>query len=167
MLKSVFDAIGNVESKRKYSDILLNYFEISIIEDLIELLLPFFELTELMSGTKYVTASMIQPAITRLLEILQIYKSKHENQIMEKLAVRMHDDLSDRSREYFKNPIITAATFLDPRYRMLRFIKDETERKATLKNVKAYIISTYMEKFKSTADVAAPLNDVAEKLEFI
>ena len=50
---------------------------------------------------------------------------------------------------------------------MLRFIKDETERKATLKNVKAYIISTYMEKFKSTADVAAPLNDVAEKLEFI
>ena len=111
MLKSVFDAIGNVESKRKYSDILLNYFEISIIEDLIELLLPFFELTELMSGTKYVSASMIQPAITRLLEILQIYKSKHENQIMEKLAVRMHDDLSDRLREYFKNRIITAATF--------------------------------------------------------
>jgi hypothetical protein len=85
MVKSVFDAHdciktvinNNSEAKRKYSDSLLTYFEISLIDDLIELLLPFLELTVLMSGTKYITSSIIQPAVTRLLEILQLYKSKH------------------------------------------------------------------------------------------
>ena len=56
----------NPDSKKKYSEMLLNYNEISIIEDLLELLLPFFELTEFMSATKYVTASVIQPTVTRL-----------------------------------------------------------------------------------------------------
>ena len=84
MLKSVFDAHdcvkevvnNNVESKRKYGQHLRNNLELSVVEDLLDLLMPFFELTELMSGVKYVTASIIQPAINRLLGILQIYRSK-------------------------------------------------------------------------------------------
>jgi hypothetical protein len=62
-----------------------------------------FELSELMSGVKYVTASIIQPAITRLLEILQIYSSKYGDKKIEELAKLMHDDLSGRTREYFNN----------------------------------------------------------------
>jgi hypothetical protein len=61
MLKSVFDAHdcvkevvnNNVESKRKYGQHLLNNLELSVVEDLLEILMPFFELTELMSGVKY------------------------------------------------------------------------------------------------------------------
>jgi hypothetical protein len=60
----------------------------------------------------------------------------------------MHDDLYDRSREYFNDQMITGATFLDPRYRNFRFIKDDHERKKALKAVKTYIISTCVEKFK-------------------
>jgi hypothetical protein len=68
-----------------------------------------------------------------LLEILQLYKSKHLNDKVENLAIKMHDSLYDRSREYFNNQKITGATFLDPRYRNLRFIKDDHERKKHLK----------------------------------
>ena len=122
--------------------------EIEVIEDLIELIHPFFQLTEIMSGTKYVTISSVLPGVTRLLEILQIYNSKFKNQEIEKLAIVMHDNLFDRTREYFNNSTVMAATFLDPRYRKFKFIKDEKERKTILTTAKDYISSTYLSKFK-------------------
>ena len=129
MLQSVFDAHDSVKSviysnseiKKKYSHILLNSKETEVIEDLIELLQPFYQLTEKMSGTKYVTISTVLPGVTRLLEILQIYKSKFDNHEIEKLAIIMHDDLFDRTQDYFNNSMVIAATFLDPRYKIRRF----------------------------------------------
>ena len=59
----------------------------------------------------------------------------------------MHDDLSDRTREYFNNPLLTAATYLDSRYRKLKFIKDESERNEIINKVKTYIISKYLATF--------------------
>ena len=133
MLKSVLDAHdsvktvinGNAESKKKYSDLLLNNIEISVVEDLIELLLPFFQFTEMMSGTKYVTISIALPGITRLLEILQIYKSKFNNKEIGVLAIQMHDDLAVRTCAHFENEMVIAVTYLDPRYRKFTFVKDE------------------------------------------
>ncbi len=60
-------------------------------------------------------AEFVSPAITRLLQILQIYSSKYGDKKIEDLAKRMHDELSDRTREYFNNPLLAAATYLDPR----------------------------------------------------
>jgi len=45
---------------------LLNGTDIEILEDLVHLLLPFFKLTKIMSGSKYVTISIVIPGITRL-----------------------------------------------------------------------------------------------------
>ena len=56
----------------------------------------------------------------------------------------------DRTREYFNNSTVLAGTLLDPRYRKLRFIKDEKERKTILTTAKGYISSTYLLKFKDT-----------------
>ena len=62
----------------------------------------------------------------------------------------MHDDLFDRTRDYFNNSMVIAATFLDPRYKKLKFIKDEKERAVTIAKAKSYISSTYLDKFKDS-----------------
>ena len=51
------------ERKKKFLHELLTDIEIGIIEDLIELLDPFLEMTTLVSGSKYVTISIVLPAI--------------------------------------------------------------------------------------------------------
>ena len=61
----------------KYSHELLTETELNIIEDFIALLKPFQELTVLISASKYVTSSIVLPAITRLMEVLHVYKSSH------------------------------------------------------------------------------------------
>jgi len=38
------------------------------------------------------------------------------------LAERMFNDLADRTEKHFDNPIMLAATFMDPRYRSFKFI---------------------------------------------
>ena len=93
-----------------------------------DLLHPFLQITKLSSGSKYVTSSIILPAVTRILEILQVYESKNDNQFLEELAVEMHDDLATRSKVYFDSEILKAASFLDPRYRSMSFVKDVSTR---------------------------------------
>lgn len=82
MLSSLFEnhsAIRMVvtstnENKKKYINELLSDEDLGIVEDLILLLEPFLEMTKLISGSKYVTASIVLPAITRLLECLMLYE---------------------------------------------------------------------------------------------
>jgi hypothetical protein len=52
--------------------------EMEEVEDLIELLDVFHYTTTLMSAQKYVTCSIILPAVTRILEILIIFRSKYK-----------------------------------------------------------------------------------------
>ena len=58
---------------------LLSGTDIEVLEDLVHLLLPFFQFTELMSGSMYVTIFVVIPGVTRLLENLQIFESKFYN----------------------------------------------------------------------------------------
>ena len=62
------------ETKKKFQHELLTDNELLIVEDLIVLLDPFLEMTKLVSGSKYVTVSVVLPAITRLLECLVLYE---------------------------------------------------------------------------------------------
>ncbi len=61
-------------NENKYINELLSEEDLGIVEDLILLLEPFLEMTKLISGSKYVTASIVLPAITRLLECLMLYE---------------------------------------------------------------------------------------------
>jgi hypothetical protein len=106
-----------------------------------------------MSSSKYVTISVVIPGVTRLLEILQLFESKFNNEFIEELSVNMHDDLERRTTEYFSNPLVICATYLDPRYRKFKFIKDEKKRIEYLEKAKLYIKSTYFAKFKVANEV--------------
>ncbi len=85
MLKSVFDAHdcvkevvnNNVESKRKYGQHLLNNLKLSVVEDLLEILMPFFELTELMSSVnKKIFLILIYPKLFIVIQNGRQYMKK-------------------------------------------------------------------------------------------
>ena len=86
-----------------------------LIDDLISVLEPFEYVTELMSGSSYVTSSMILPAATLLLEILQITESQFGYISIKDMCLSMFDQLTDLTDPYFRDPILMAASFLDPR----------------------------------------------------
>jgi hypothetical protein len=58
---------------------------------------------------------------------------------MHPLAKSMADDLEKRAQPYFKNHLLIAATFLDPRYRNLKFIPDQEKRDQMTFKAKQYI----------------------------
>jgi hypothetical protein len=89
-----------------------------------------------MSGSKFVTISIVIPAFTRLLEILQLYESQYNNVEIENLAKSMKDDLEELNPMVL-NPMVISATFLDPRYRKFHFIKDDIEKLTFISKAKS------------------------------
>ncbi len=65
--------------RRKYQHELLTDNELGVVEDLILLLDPFLEMTKLISGQKYVTISIVLPAVTRLSECLHLFEPSTGN----------------------------------------------------------------------------------------
>jgi len=55
----------------------------------------------------------------------------------------MKDDLEERTKFFFTNPMVISATFLDPRYRKFHFIKDDIEKQTFISKAKSYIVNTY------------------------
>ncbi len=125
--------------RKKYQHELLSHADLDIVGDLIKLLKPFQELTLLISASEYVTSSIVLPAVTRLMEVLMLYEASNGTTFLETLAVDMHDDLNRRTKTYFDNNLLLTATYLDPRYRSLSFIKDEYTRNKALFDASSYI----------------------------
>ena len=51
-----------------------------------------------------------------------LYSSPNGNHELEEIAQSMHDDIFERSSVYIKNPLLLAASYMDPRYRSFLFI---------------------------------------------
>ena len=68
-----------------------------------------------------------------------LYEASNGTTFLEALAVDMHDDLNRRTKTYFDNNLLLTATYLDPRYRSLSFIKDEYTRNKALFDASSYI----------------------------
>ena len=83
------------------------------------------------------TSSIVLPAITRLLEVLLLYQSKHGFNFINDLS--MKDNLEDRAKTYFNKKLLLSDTFMDPRYKSLKFIKDQAERDQALFEASSYI----------------------------
>ena len=76
-------------------------------------------------------------------ELLHVYKSTHDFSFIDDLAIKMSDKLDDRSKPYFKNVILVTACFMDPRYRSLKFIKDQSDRDQAFYDAMRYIKNAY------------------------
>jgi hypothetical protein len=112
----------------------------------VTLLDPFLHLTRILSGSTYVTSSIILPGVSKLIEVLSNFKSKNEHEFMETLAKSLAKDLAARSKAYFKNPLLLAATYMDPRYRKFSFVNEAPERDAMLFKAFQYIKTIFLKK---------------------
>ena len=147
MLISIFEAHGSIRivicndpaSKSNYQQELLSEKELNVVEDLIQLLQPFHEITKLLSASEYVTSSIMLPAVTRLSSCLKDFESIHGNNFVNEIAASMRKDLETRTKTYFENPLLVAATFMDPRYRNLKFIASQEKRDKAFTTATTYI----------------------------
>ena len=60
----------------------------------------------------------------------------------------MYENLYRRTKAHFDNTLMLAATFMDPRYRSFKFIKDQNERDVARFKAQAYIKMVYANIFK-------------------
>lgn len=60
----------------------------------------------------------------------------------------MFENLQTRTANSFENSLMIAATFLDPRYRNLKFIKNQYDRDIASFKAHKYIKNIYMSKFR-------------------
>ena len=89
--------------------------EWTVIEELAEILEPFQQATEAMSGVKYPTVSTIKPLLYKLLE--KTLKASETDSTTVKEAIK--GDLQGRFQSPAIQKIVNVATYLDPRYKEL------------------------------------------------
>lgn len=65
------------------------------------------------------------------------------NDFVKAIAEDMYKNLYERTKTHFTNSIMLAATFMDPRYRNLKFIKDQVDRDSAMFKAAAYIKNVY------------------------
>lgn len=160
MHNAIVEVFNSTFECKEYIHDLLDVNEMSVIEDLIKLLVPLKEATRIVSASDYVPSSTILPVVTYLLEFLHLFSSEINE--VETIARQMHDELSERSTAYFKGKIILAASFMDPRYRTLEFIKSAGERDQAIFDAQQYIKSIY--KSLSNEQVQKPDPEPAQKI---
>lgn len=106
---------------KEHGSKMLSLDEMQLVEDLCKILEPFQEFTEIMSGSKYATISVVLPSLTRLLEILKGAGDWPKS--VSSIVEHLYNDLETRSEQYFANDTVLAATFLDQRFKKFSFIK--------------------------------------------
>lgn len=57
---------------RKTEDLQITPAEFNLIQDLVNMLRPFFDATELLSGSKYTTVSLVYPTVVQLMTDLNV-----------------------------------------------------------------------------------------------
>ena len=95
--------------------------ECSIIENLISILHPFQEATEIMSKEKYPTISSVKPVLYKLLE--KTLEAKEDDGNATKMMKKeIKSDLAQRYQTSDIKEVLNTTTFLDPRYKALPFL---------------------------------------------
>lgn len=146
MIRSVLNAydavrvILNDSSNKEHRYLLLKDDEIELLEELLTVLEPFYDFTERLSGSKYVTCSIIISTYFLLVQCLDSFKSNSCHSEIEIIVEKLKTSLIERCGCYLNKIEILTATFLDPRFRNFRFINDVHERSKYLKNVTLYLI---------------------------
>ena len=96
--------------------------EWTMIEDLVGILQPFQQATEMMCVSKYPSVSSIQPVLHKLLHTLEVKQSDSRVICATKKAIK--DDLVNRYSSHDLKAFLDIATYLDPRYKELPHYHD-------------------------------------------
>ena len=117
----------------KKMDLLPTACEFKLLEDLVEVLKPFKDITSQLSGEKYVTISIIKPILHHVLnDVLKV--SGSESACILQIKMEMKTNLEPRYQDPDVQNILNNACILDPRFKHLPFLEND-ERQLLLKNI--------------------------------
>lgn len=100
--------------------------EWTLIEQLVDILLPFQQATEAMSGVKYPTVSTVTPLLYKLLHKTLLI-TETDSGVIKEVKIAINRDLKERFQSSEVQKIINVATYLDPRYKELPFVDEVTK----------------------------------------
>ena len=102
--------------------------EWTVIEELAEILEPFQQATEAMSGVKYPTVSTIKHLLYKLLE-KTLKVSETDSTLVKEVKRAIKGDLQGRFQSPAIQKIVNVATYLDPRYKELPFLDERNKQR--------------------------------------
>ena len=144
---------------------ILNALEITVLEEISEILKPWKELTTALSSETAVTVSLIAPSLHNLLCKALMIKEE-DSEFAQQMKQVMKTDLSKRYQESNIKLFLHVASVLDPRFKKLFFLSEQ-ERLATFDEWKK-IITCHEEKnqvkkpkIKLEASTCPPLPSVS------
>ena len=134
-----------LHGKRDLYHLELSPHEWHTLEDLVKLLEPFKNATEIMSGQKYPTLSCLGPILADLQEKIQV--NPLDSKAMKDAKEAMRTDLSGRYQDPALVALLQKAAFLDPRFKTLVHLPSESAA-----DVVAVIRSEMIEFLQQEAD---------------
>ena len=108
---------------RKTAHLVPSWQDMKILEALNNTLEPLADLTDIMSGSKYVTVSSLKPLLHRLehevLEMVCPDNERHpEDLLSNKLRANIKHDLLSRYQTVRRQLLLNITSFLDPRFKV-------------------------------------------------
>lgn len=131
-----------MENKEKHVRALLpDAGEWGVIEDLISILKPFSDATQVLSGSKYATISLLAPILYKL-----IYKTlkieDKDTTILKSIKNAICTDLKSRYEPLEIQRLLNIAAFLDPRFKQLDPFVAEIDREDVVEDVITEVLLT-------------------------
>jgi len=77
------------------------------------------------------------------------------NEFLSDISGKMFESLYERTKGHFNNVLMLASTFMDPRYRSFKFIKDQSER-----DLAKFKAMNYIKSVCKDSSYAAPITPV-------
>ena len=105
----------------KRVDLMLQDSDVKIMENLVEILKPFFQITETICGENYTTVSSIKPLLHHLLNTALDPRSNDLGAIKQ-LKEAVKQNLQQRYQDTETAKLLDIACFLDPRFKELPFL---------------------------------------------
>ena len=124
-----------LENKEKHVRALLpDAGEWGVIEDLISILKPFSDATQVLSGSKYATISLLAPVLYKLIHVTLKVEGK-DSTILKSIKNAICTDLKSRYESLEVQRLLNIAAFLDPRFKQLDPFVAEVDREDVVEQV--------------------------------
>lgn len=91
--------------------------DIELVSEILDILMPFDEATKEISGSEYITGSLVIPLVTIIESALKNLNPKHS--AAKVLSQKLLSSLKDRSAKILQNPLLCHASLSDPRFKKL------------------------------------------------
>ena len=119
------EAAYSVFQKINHSDLLLNQNEFKSVQLQVKVLKPFYQITQLLSGEKYASRSLILPARAFLFKMMQPSMQDEEfvRELKKELLTQMNQFFN--KYDFVESDQLKAATLLDPSHKDSNFVAED------------------------------------------